>query len=193
MEAMEAPTSINSENIKLIINNSKIKIIANKQNIGNEELMFEKYETEIELTELKNKNKYFRMFETYQEFKFNSIELCKENKVNIIKEDNNEINISENLMVINDNLIYLTLKKIELNQKAQIDFLIEDSKLKVKKIEDLNIKIISMEKTIQNLISRIESLEKLNNKNININNSKIFANSEEIWFIFSAIFNYNLD
>ena len=221
MEAMEAPTPINDENIKPIssfllnfnlkyqnssfefnlydINNSKIKLIANKQNIGNEKLMLEKYETEIELKELKNKNKYFKMFETYQEFKLNFIELCKANKVNIIKVDNNEINISINLMVINDNLIYLTLKKIELNQKAQIDFLIEGSKLKDKKIEELNNKIISMEKIIQNLIYRIETLEKLNNKNININNnlnlfnSKIFSNSEEISFIFSAISKDNLN
>ena len=50
------------------------------------------------------------MVEAYQEFKFNFIELCKAYKVNIIKIDNDEIYISVNLMVINDNLIYLTLK-----------------------------------------------------------------------------------
>ena len=213
METLEAPTPIINENNKSInsfllnfnlkyenstfefnlydINNSKIKLIAKKQNLGKENSMCEKYETQIELAELKTKNKYFKMFETYQEFKVNFIELCKANKVNIIKLDDNEINISVNLMIINDNLINLTLKKIELSQNDRIDFLIEDSKLKDKKIEELNSKIISLEKTIQNLISRIGNLEKLKNialdKNLNLYNSKIFSNIEEISFIFSAI------
>ena len=75
------------------------------------------------------------MFEAYQEFKLNFIELFKEHKVNIIKIDNDEIYISVNLMVINDNLIYLTLKKIELSHGDQMSSLSKIQNLKIKKLK----------------------------------------------------------
>ena len=75
------------------------------------------------------------MFEAYQEFKLNFIELFKEHKVNIIKIDNDEIYISINLMVINDNLIYLTLKKIELSHGDQMSSLSKIQNLKIKKLK----------------------------------------------------------
>ena len=92
-------------------NNSKIKLIANKQDLQKPKLISSKYEVEINLDELKKQNKYFKMFDTYQEFKINFIDLCKADKINIVNLNENEIIISINLMVISDNLMNLTLKK----------------------------------------------------------------------------------
>ena len=106
-------------------------------------------------------------------------------------------------MVISDNLMNITLKKAKIGQNEKINILLKDSKIKDKKIEELNNKIMSLEKIIQNLIVRIENLEKnkennsqnqiylgKNNKiknETNLYGSKIFNYEEEISFLFNGI------
>lgn len=190
------------------INNSKIKVIAYRQKFKESEPIPTNYEIEISLDELQKKNKYFKMFDNYQEFKTNFIDLCKDNKINIINFDDNTITISITLMVIPDNIMNLTLKNWKIAQKEQIDYLIKDSKIKDKKIEELNNKVLSLEKIVENLLNKIDKLENHhvykkksidNNNNektnqitetgdqLNFFGSEIFTNEKEVSFLCKAI------
>ena len=156
------------------INNSKIKLTAKSQNNKG---ICKNYSVELTLDYLKKQNKYFKMFDNYQEFKNNFIDICKATRnFKVISMENGELIIVIDLLIISDNLLKLSLKENELSQKEQIEFLIKDSNDKDKKISELNNKIQIMEKTINELINRIESLEKdreINQtslaKNINFN------------------------
>ena len=190
------------------INNSKLKVIAYRQKFKESEPIPTNYEIEISLDELQKKNKYFKMFDNYQEFKTNFIDLCKDNKINIINFDDNTITISITLMVIPDNIMNLTLKNWKIAQKEQIDYLIKDSKIKDKKIEELNNKVLSLEKIVENLLNKIDKLENHHvNKKKSIDNnisektnqitetgdqlnffgSEIFTNEKEVSFLCKAI------
>ena len=174
------------------INNSKIKISANK---NTNDIMFSRYESEIYLDELKKKNKYFKMFDNYEEFKNNFMDLCKANNVNIINFDDNEMNICIDVKLMSDNLVYINLKREKIGQKEQIDFLLKDAKIKDQKIEELNNKVLSLEKIIQKLLVKIENLEKNKENNDQISyeiktdlyGSKIFIDKKEISFLFNGI------
>ena len=174
------------------INNSKIKLTANSQ-IKNG--IFKNYSIELTLDYLKKQNKYFKMFDNYQEFRNNFIDICKAKNIKVISMENGEIVIAIDLLIISENLLYLSLKENELSQKEQIEFLIKDSNDKDKKISELydkiqimetnyNNKISSLEKTINNLIKRIAILEKERNikaKSVyKINNEKKSINKKVI-------------
>ena len=180
------------------INNSKIKISAKK---NTNDIMFSRYESEIYLDEIKKKNKYFKMFDNYEEFKNNFMDLCKANNVNIINFDDNEMNICIDVKLMSDNLVYINLKREKIGQKEQIDFLLKDAKIKDQKIEELNNKVLSLEKIIQKLLVKVENLEK-NKKNkenkenkdqisyeikTDLYGSKIFIDEKEISFLFNGI------
>lgn len=179
------------------INNSKIKVIAYRQKFKESEPIPTNYEIEISLDELQKKNKYFKMFDNYQEFKTNFIDLCKDNKINIINFDDNTITISITLMVIPDNIMNLTLKNWKIAQKEQIDYLIKDSKIKDKKIEELNNKVLSLEKIVENLLNKIDKLENHHvnkKKSIDNNNNEktnqITETGDQLNFFGSEIFTY---
>ena len=174
------------------INNSKIKLTANSQ-IKNG--IFKNYSIELTLDYLKKQNKYFKMFDNYQEFRNNFIDICKAKNIKVISMENGEIVIAIDLLIISENVLYLSLKENELSQKEQIEFLIKDSNDKDKKISELydkiqimetnyNNKISSLEKTINNLIKRIAILEKERNikaKSVyKINNEKKSINKKII-------------
>ena len=174
------------------INNSKIKLTANSQ-IKNG--IFKNYSIELTLDYLKKQNKYFKMFDNYQEFRNNFIDICKAKNIKVISMENGEIVIAIDLLIISENVLYLSLKENELSQKEQIEFLIKDSNDKDKKISELydkiqimetnyNNKISSLEKTINNLIKRIANLEKERNikaKSVyKINNEKKSINKKII-------------
>ena len=153
------------------INNSKIKLTAISQI---KKGIFKNYSIELTLDYLKKQNKYFKMFDNYQEFRNNFIDLCKAKNIKVISIENGELVIAIDLLIICENLLYLSLKENELSQKEQIDFLIKDSNDKDKKISELNDliqimeknynnKISSLEKSINSLIRRIELLEKERN------------------------------
>ena len=174
------------------INNSKIKLTANsliKKGI------FKNYSIELTLDYLKKQNKYFKMFDNYQEFRNNFIDICKAKNIKVISMENGELIIAIDLLIISENLLYLSLKENELSQKEQIEFLIKDSNDKDTKISELNNKIqimetnynnkiSSLEKTINNLIKRIANLEKERNikaKSVyKINNEKKSINKKII-------------
>jgi hypothetical protein len=150
------------------INNSKIKLIANSQI---KKGIFKNYSIELTLDYLKKQNKYFKMFDNYQEFRNNFIDICKAKNIKVINIENGELVIAIDLLIISENLLYLSLKENELSQKEQIELLIRDSNDKDKKISELNDKIqimeknysnkiSSLEKNINELIKRIEILEK---------------------------------
>ena len=174
------------------INNSKIKLTANSQ-IKNG--IFKNYSIELTLDYLKKQNKYFKMFDNYQEFRNNFIDICKAKNIKVISMENGEIVIAIDLLIISENVLCLSLKENELSQKEQIEFLIKDSNDKDKKISELydkiqimetnyNNKISSLEKTINNLIKRIANLEKERNikaKSVyKINNEKKSINKKII-------------
>jgi len=153
------------------INNSKIKLTAISQI---KKGIFKNYSIELTLDYLKKQNKYFKMFDNYQEFRNNFIDICKAKNIKVISIENGELVIAIDLLIICENLLYLSLKENELSQKEQIDFLIKDSNDKDKKISELNDliqimeknynnKISSLEKSINSLIRRIELLEKERN------------------------------
>jgi len=153
------------------INNSKIKLTANSQI---KKGIFKNYSIELTLDYLKKQNKYFKMFDNYQEFRNNFIDICKAKNIKVISIENGELVIAIDLLIICENILYLSLKENELSQKEQIDFLIKDSNDKDKKISELNDliqimeknynnKISSLEKSINSLIRRIEFLEKERN------------------------------
>ena len=147
------------------IDNCKIKIVTNK--INTEENNTSKYEVILELDNLKNINKYFKMFDDYDEFKNDFIELCKKNiKINSI--DNSEIVLTIDLMIKTNNILNITLKKVESNEKEIISTLLKDLKNKDEMINNLNseiekmkTKITSLEKNINDLNIKIKDLEKL--------------------------------
>ena len=174
------------------INNSKIKLTANSQ-IKNG--IFKNYSIELTLDYLKKQNKYFKMFDNYQEFRNNFIDICKAKNIKVISMENGEIVIAIDLLIISENVLCLSLKENELSQKEQIEFFIKDSNDKDKKISELydkiqimetnyNNKISSLEKTINNLIKRIANLEKERNikaKSVyKINNEKKSINKKII-------------
>ena len=193
------------------INNSKIKLTAKSQNNKG---MCKNFSIELTLDYLKKQNKYFKMFDNYQEFRNNFIDICKAKNIKVIKMENGELVIVIDLLIISENLLYLSLKENELSQKEQIEFLLRDSNDKDKKISELNNKIQIMEKTINELINRIESLEKdreinqaslvkNNNFNKDVNeklvketysknlDSKILLSQNEFEFLSKAISNKN--
>ena len=150
------------------INNSKIKLTANSQI---KKGIFKNYSIEFTLEYLKKQNKYFKMFDNYQEFRNNFIDICKAKNIKVINIENGELVIAIDLLIISENLLYISLKENELSQKQQIELLIRDSNDKDKKISELNDKIqimeknysnkiSSLEKNINELIKRIEILEK---------------------------------
>jgi len=121
------------------INNSKIKLTSKSQNNKG---ICKNYSVELTLDYLKKQNKYFKMFDNYQEFKNNFIDICKATRnIKVISMENGELIIVIDLLIISDNLLKLSLKENELSQKEQIEFLIKDSNDKDKKISELNNKI----------------------------------------------------
>ena len=156
----------NSYILSLIdIDNNKLKILINSE--INEENDICKFETILELNILKTQNKYFKMFDNYEEFKKDFLDLFKPTSTKIININNNEMIIAIELMVKSDNILNITLNKIEIPEKEQISFLIKDAKNKNKKINNLNKemkimknKISSLENTVKTLLTKITELEK---------------------------------
>ena len=178
------------------INNSIIKLLLKPKDINK---IFKNYSIELDLEEFQNLHKYFKMFNNFQDFKNDFVNICKSNNFKIINMNDDELIISINLQLLSNNLINLTLKSNEISQKEQIQFLLKDLNDKNKKIEELNIKINelenghkSLEKNINKLLLRIQKLE--NNKVDNNNDvfgSKIILNEKELNFISKAISSEN--
>lgn len=170
------------------IDNRKLKLICIKDN--KKDIIPIKYEKKIGLEELKSQNKYFKMFDKFQEFEKNFIDLCKANNISIIDYNDDELKLNMNLMVVSDNIINITLKKVSFLDREKIEYLIKDSNSKDKKIEDLNteikemkqlydMKIYSLEKCIQDLLIQISNLNDNTHKR-NLSMSASFSSSKTL-------------
>ena len=167
------------------IKNNKIILQAKKEN--NKDNILYKYESKLELDRLKSINKYFKMFDTFEEFRKDFIELCKSVKnMKIVKVNNKEMILSIELPIKSDNLITLILDRVEMSQKEIIDFLYKDNNEKTEIINELNLevkkmnnKISSIEQNIINLNSKIDNLENIiNNKPKDSKNEIKYTNKE---------------
>ena len=176
-------------------NNNKLKILVNnKVNIENELCKFEAF---LELDILKTENKYFKMFDNFEEFKKDFIGLCKPTNIKITKVDNKEITIVIELAIKSDNLLNITLNKAEISDKDKISYLILESKNKTIEINNLNLevnnmknKISSLEKTVNSLSDKISELQGLKEK-MSLLEKKINDNlnkEEDIEFIDKEIY-----
>ena len=183
----------NNNNFKFYlidIDNQKLKLIANDEE--NEENGFFKFEAILELDILKNTNKYFKMFDNYEEFKKDFIDLCKPTNIKITSLEKNEMIITIELIIKSDNLLNITLNKVEMPQKEQLSYLVKDIKNKNKIITNLNSEIqnmkkqiSSLEENVKTLTNKIEDLKELQSKfslwEKNMNN--YLSNESDIEFI----------
>ena len=158
---------INNHNIKLLIkeleNDNENKIL----------LIKKKYETKLVFEDLKSSNKYFKMFDNYEETKNDFVELIKRNGVKIINIDEDELVLCIDLKTMTNNLMNVSLKKVIMSAKEMIDFYISELKDKGKKIDELNSeikiikndiklkddKIVNLENSFNDLKNRIDTLE----------------------------------
>ena len=169
------------------IGNKKLKMIAKKIEINNSEDQYNKYETSLELNNLKSIHKYFKMLDEYAEFKDTFIKLCQSETVEIASFDNDKIELKIKLPLYENNIFTIELKKVEIKRKEKVSNnakIINNLKLRIEELEKnsklKDEKIISLEKEIENLKmenEKISSLEKAmndlkNNKEIQIKEIK---------------------
>lgn len=140
------------------IDNEKLKLIVKEDD--SKEIESNRYETNLELKQLKTTHKYFKMFDNYKEFKNNFIELCIPNNIQIIYYDYEKIEINLDLKLISNNLFKITLNKAHINQKDQIKFILKELNEKNKLINILNLKIKDFEKNLYLKEDKITNLEK---------------------------------
>ena len=176
----------NQYNISLFdTGNDLLKIIAEEIIDENSDMILpNKYGIILHFEELKNLHRYFKMFDTFEQAKSDIIELCKANSLKILGVTNNELIINLDLKTVNNNLIIISLKKIE-DIKEELNFFKKFCQQQKKEIKELKDIII-------NLTKRIEKLEEKSNKDNNINNSKtlnsnIIKNNEELMLLFKSI------
>ena len=176
----------NKYNFSLIdIDNYKIKIQGNDYKENNINI----YEAILELKNLKTINKYFKMFDDYEEFKNDFIELCKSENIKINNINTIEMIITIDLMIKTNNLLNISLKKVEINDEEQMKFILTDLKNKNEKINDMNIQVGNMKKKI---ISLENNINELNLKLNNIEKIKIVQNKfKELKNKFSHLDNIN--
>ena len=192
---MEASNAIKETPLKEIINLNNFELNKDKikynfllQNINQEKIKisctniidykFNKYELYLNINDFIMINKYFRMFDTLKEIGEELISIINDKKIEINNITNESLELKLDLMTRNNNIIYLKLNKIKINEKDKINYIYEEiinlnkrDKIKDKKIKDLEIKIEKIEK--QNLEFKKE-LNELKNKL-----EKVFINSEK--------------
>ena len=135
--------------------NKKLKLIAKK-----EDFEFNKYESILELKKLKTEHKYFKMFDNFEEFQKDFIELCKSKNITISYCDLEKIELKIDLKLVSNNFFTIILNKKEINQKDQMKFLLQEKVEKGKKINNLTVKIQELENNLKLMGDKIASLEK---------------------------------
>ena len=106
-------------NISLFDNdNNEIKVLSREQDDDKKEIK-RNYETILKFNELDKTYKYFRMFDNYEEKKNNFIELCKRNNLKINYCDEKLLIIILDFSTITNNLMNITLNRIEISDKEQ--------------------------------------------------------------------------
>lgn len=139
----------------LELENKKLKLTAKK-----EDDQLNKYEAILELKKLRTEHKYFKMFDDFEEFQKNFIELCNSKSIKISYCDLEKMELKIDLKLISNNLFTIIMNKKEMNQKDLMKFLLQDNIEKEKIINNLTAKIQELEKNLNLKNNKIESLEK---------------------------------
>ena len=187
-----------------IINKQRIKFVCSNE-IDN--LIF-KYENSLNMSDFIDIHKYFRMFDSLKELGDEITSLINNKKMEIESVSDNKIILKLDIMTRNNNIVKFILKKVEISEKDKINYSYEeminlkkDSKIKDKKINDLEKKIEILEKQNSEFKKELNELKKNFEKmkvnetpsnqisNLNNYNSKIFKNELETTFILSNIKN----
>ena len=158
-------------NISLFDNdNNEIKVLSREKDDNKKEIK-RNYETILKFNELDKTYKYFRMFDNYEEKKNNFIELCKRKNVKINYCDEKLLIIIMDFITIKNNLMNITLNRIEISDKEQNYLLLKDLNYKNEQIDELNIKIKEIKKELELKDNKIKNLEQnLSELNIRITN-----------------------
>jgi len=147
----------------------KLKIVAKEMEADNSESQYIKYETILELNTLKNTHKYFKMFDEYDEFKDTFIKICQSKTVEITSIDKDKIEIKIELPLLENNLLIIELKKVEIKKKEKesnnseiinklnliIEELKQDSKVKDERISSLEKELSELKKNNEKEIKEI--------------------------------------
>ena len=171
------------------IGNDTLEILAKENFDDNSEIIeLNKYNIILQLEELKALHRYFKMFDTFDQAKSDIIELCKANSIKIIEIKDNELIISFDLKMINNNSLIISLNKMNSDTKENISFLFKCYNEQKKEIKELKNTIKQMNNIITDLTKRISILEANSvNKRIEIRNSNIIKSKEELMVLFNAI------
>lgn len=177
------------------INNEKIRINITSNN--------NKYNIELNLSELKKLNKYFKMFDSLKELEDNLIVLKNNQKIAISKIDKEYLYITINVPTLENNIVVFQLSRTELTDKEKISLILKENeeikkelKLKDYKINELEKEIIELKNMFLDFKYRVE--DRLNMNAITISNtssnnlelnSNIFLNKKEKKFILNHISN----
>jgi len=151
------------------IGKKKLKIVAKEIEADNSESQYIKYEEILELNTLKNTHKYFKMFDEYDEFKDTFIKICQSKTVEITSLDKDKIEIKIELPLLENNLLIIELKKVEIKKKEKesnnseiinklnliIEELKQDSKVKDERISSLEKELSELKKNNEKEIKEI--------------------------------------
>ena len=158
-----------------LINNIYLKIRCQSNKNEN----FELYEKSFNLSDFRNMNKYFKMFDNCEEIGKDLIDLYKDNKISIKNIDNSEgiLLLCIHVLTMKDNEVILNIRKNEMNDKEKINFLITSFKEIKKELKEKDNIILSYGERIKNLESQITNLlEQI--KNIKENQLKFDLNKQ---------------
>jgi len=188
---MDAPKPLN---IEIFLNKFDLKYkdenincmlyLENKVNLkircqSNKNENFELFEKSFNLSDFKNMNKYFKMFDNCEELGKDLIELSKQNKISIQNIDNSKgiLSLCIHVLTLKENEVILDITKNEMNDKEKIIFLISSFKEIKKELKEKDNLILSHEKRIKNLESQITNLlEQI--KEIKENHLKVDLNKQ---------------
>ena len=145
------------------IDNNKISFFLSNKDIS----QCMEYKKELTLENLKNINKYFKMFETLDELRNDLISIIKENSLELQNQSENIISLK--LLIRTDIIIPINLVKVEIKEKEKINILFGLYKEFNKNLDIKDEKIKQLEKEINLLNQNNEILikhllEKMNKK-----------------------------
>ena len=152
------------------INNEKIKIIIKSEN--------NKYQNILSFNDFKNLNKYFRMFDSLKELENDLIGLYNSQKIEISNIFENSLNLCINVLTLENNQVFIQLKKVELNDKEKINRILEENSEIKKELKIKDSKINELEKEIQDLKNAFIKFQNSVEERFKIINSKENVNND---------------
>ena len=167
------------------IGNDSLKIIAEENMDNNEDIApLNKYSIILNFEELKILHKYFKMFDTFEQTKYNIIDLYKANSIKIVEIKENELALNFDLKIVGNESMIINLTKIKNDINEDMTYIFKCYNQQKNEIKELKNTIKDMNTTIANLIQRIEKLENQPDKLIK---SNIIKNFQELALLFNTI------